>query len=355
MIFTARKWSFMSEITTVNDLVLQHAANNKRDETGGDSNNDNNNQQNNDKLDPNKKDGAPDDKAEIARLKQELEDLKKTPPKKEEIVQKTPEELAKEKSLYEANLIQFAAANDEMKPEEFSKLSALQAKADQDLVFDRFAADHREDNPAADEDEIRAAFEEEYKIKSTNEKTRARGESRLKKEAGEMRAPLVSSYEKVKNRFDNETQIRQSYPGYVQKIEDFASESIPAKMEIFNDKDGEEDVLVDMDLTDVQKKEITDTVSKAIQTPENYALYKEGKLDEIKEKVKNITELVLWSKHRNEALKKLASAFSERGVKKARIGPTESFALRQQDPTPTDKKTRTDKEQEVLDSLNRKK
>lgn len=340
----------MAETPTVNDLVLQHAANNKKDETGGDIQ-----QQQDNKPDVIDKPDVPDDKAELERLRQELAELKKAPPKKEEATQKTPEEIGKEKALYEANLIQFAAANDEMKPDEFSKLSSLQAKADQDLVFEQFSADHKEDNPDADVDEIRAAFEDEYKIKSTNEKTRARGEARLKKEAGEMRAPLSNSYEKVKNRFDNETQIRQTYPDYAKKLEGFASESIPLKMEIFKDKDGEEDVSVDLDLTDVERKDITDTVSKALQTPETYALYKEGKFDEIKEKVKNVTEVVLWNKHRNAAIKKVSATFLDRGIKKARIGPTESFALNQQNPTPTDKKSRTDKEQEVLDSLNKKK
>lgn len=339
----------MAEITTVNDLVLQHAANNKREENSG------NNQQQQDNPDLISKPEVPDDKVELERLRQEIAELKKAPPKKEEAAQKTPEEIAKEKSLYEANLIQFAAANDEMKPDEFSKLASLQAKADQELVFEKFAADHKEDNPEADEDEVRAAFEDEYKIKSTNEKTRNRGASRLTKEAGEMRAPLVNSYEKVKNRFDSETQIRLTYPDYAKKLEGFASESIPLKMEVFKDKDGDEDVSVDLDLTEVERKEITDTVSKSMQTPETYALYKEGKFDEIKEKVKNVTEVVLWNKHRNAALKKVSATFLDRGVKKARIGPTESFALNQQNPSPTDKKSRTDKEQEVLDSLTKKK
>lgn len=339
----------MSDTTTVNDLVTKHAEELK--EKGAGEQSQTNTEKKEEVIVETTTTTEPDLKAELERLRKENEELKKTPAKKEPEKAKTPEELANEKAVYDANLIQYAATSGDLKPEDFTKLHTLRSKEDRDLVFEKFAADHKEDNPDADEEEIQNAFDEEYKIKSVNEKVRMRGAGRLSKEAGEIRSPLTSSYEAVKGRFDRENEVRTDYPAFSKKVEEITVASIPAKLEVFKDKDGEEDVLVDLDLTDAQRKDITEKVAKKMNTPKTYALYKDGKLEDIQKKTKEVTEALIWNEYRQDALKKVAATYNDRGIKKARVGPNNPFPLTETDISAGARKGREDAAAEVLASL----
>lgn len=337
----------MSETLTVNELVTKHAEELQEKGSGEKS------QTSTDEKTTTTEE--PDLKAELERLKKENEELKKPTSKKEPEKAKTPEELAKEKVIYDANLIQFAATTGDLKPEDFTKLDTLRSKADRDLVFERFSADHKEDNPDADPDEIQNAFDEEYKIKSVNDKVRQRGEQRMAKEAGEIRTPLTSSYEKVKGRFDSENEVRQNYPAFSSKVDEITAASIPTKIDVFKDKDGEEEVSVDLDLTDAQRKDIAEKVAKKMNSPKTYALYKEGKLEDIQKKTQEVAEALIWKEYRQDALKKVAATYNERGIKKAKVGPNNPFPLNDKNQSGNRQKGNVDAEQEVLDSLQGKK
>lgn len=344
----------MTEATTVNDLVTKHAEE-LQEKGSGEKSQTKTEVKEEREVEKTTSSGEPDLKAELERLKKENEELKKPPHKKEPEKAKTSEELAKEKSIYDANLIQFAATTGDLKPEDFTKLDTLRSKADRDLVFEKFSADHKEDNPEADAEEIQNAFDEEYKIKSANDKVRHRGEQRLTKEAGEIRSPLTNTYEKVKGRFDSENEVRQNYPAFSTKIEEIAAASIPTKVDVFKDKDGEEEVLVDLDLTDAQRKDIAEKVTKKMNTPKTYELYKEGKLEDIQKKTKEVTEALIWKEFRQDALKKVASTYNDRGVKKAKVGPNNPFPLNDKNGSGNRQKGNVDAEREVLDSLEGKK
>jgi DNA-directed RNA polymerase subunit beta' len=107
------------------------------------------------------------------------------------------------------------------------RLETVKNTADEDLVFNEFAAEvkdeilERLDDDAEEEDilaEIRKEFEAEYPIHSKNEKQRARAEAKLKKAAAEIRSPLESSFNNASQRYDDEASVRAAFPKYQQSV-----------------------------------------------------------------------------------------------------------------------------------------
>ena len=76
------------------------------------------------------------------------------------------------------------------------------------------------------------------KLDSDNEKVKARAEAKLAKRAAELRSPHTSAYEKTRKDYDEERDLRQTFPNFTKKIEDFSKEFIPEKYEFFKTKDG---------------------------------------------------------------------------------------------------------------------
>ena len=359
----------MPEITTVNDLVLKHAEENKLTQ-------DNGNQQQQTQVEkkdegdaepPEQQQAASEAKQEkdpVAELLKELnldsiDSLKEKLKPKAEQKELSPEDKAKEDEKFKADLIRYAVDNG-MKVEDFSKLDALKSKADKDLVFENWLSENKDDYEGlTDEQKAEQAkedFEEEYKLNSGDEKKKAKALAKITKEAAAIRSPLESSYKKVEADYRNEVSIKQEYPNYAKKIDSIVSENVPTKFEVFKTKDGEEDVVVSVDITEKEQKEITKELSKRLQTPETYKLYKDGKFEEIKVMADKIKDNLLWEKKRDEGFNEMARTFTERGKKKAPIvGATNPFPIVKENAGAAAKKSGTDAEQEVLDSLNRRK
>lgn len=291
---------------------------------------------------------------DVAALKAELEALKKQLEQKTPQAELTPEEKAKQQELEEAELIRYAVKEGKMKLEDFDKYKAVQKAADRDLVFEDWKSEFKEDNPDIDEEDFedaaKRAFEEEMKLNSDNEKVKARAEAKLAKRAEELRNPHKTAYEKTKKDYDEERDLRQTFPNFTKKIEDFSKEFIPEKYEFFKTKDGNEDVLVDLDITETDKKEIADTVSKEMQTPEIYTLYKQGKLEEIRDIAKKKADDLVFAKSKEQGLKKIAEVFETRGKQKAAIGAKNSFAINQSRSSNSDKQVGMSAREEVLRS-----
>lgn len=352
------------EITTVNDIVTQHAAKLKESSevknppepkpeppAGGEPKD-------------TKNDVAPDPVKDFLKELgvESVDALKERLKPKEPDHVESPEEKEKRENLYRVEMQKFAVEQGLMKPDEFVKLEAIKAKDNQALVFESWLPSWKEENPDVDpaEAEARAKedFESEYHLNSTNEKTKARGLAKIEKEAKEIRNPLESSYTKVKKEFDEDRAVAKELPGYDKKLAGFIQENIPSKVKLFETKDGEETVPVEIELTDDQRKDIYEKVTKRIRNSSTFQLYKKGDEKQLQELAKREAESEIWSQHRESGLKKIAETFlkrgDERGYKRGSVGAKNPFPL-VDNGTGDAGKDKGTAEQEVLNSLQGKK
>lgn len=352
------------EIITVDSLVQQHAK--PKEDTGAQTTNDNKEKtadntggerQTNDDL-------APDPVKDLLKELnvESLDALKdRLKPKEAEKVE-SPEERQKREDLYRVEMQKYAVENGLMKPDEFMKLEQLKAKDNQALVFENWLSSWKEENPDVDpanaETQSKEDFEAEYHLNSANEKTKARGMAKIEKEAKELRSPLEGSYTKVKTEFDEDREIAQNLPDYNKKMAGFIQENIPEKIKLFETKDGDETIPVEIELTADQRKAIYAKVDQKLRNSSTYQLYKKNDLKQLQEIAKKEAEAEIWNEHRQVGLQKIAETFLKRGddkgYKRGAIGAKNPFPLTQ------DNKNHGgvdlgSAEKQVLDSLNGKK
>lgn len=282
-------------------------------------------------------------------------------PKDPDHVEST-EEKEKRENLYRVEMQKYAVENGLMKPDDFVKLENLKGKEDRALVFESWLPSWKEENPDVDpadaEQQAREDFEAEYRLNSENEKTKNRGLAKIAKEAKEMRGPLESSYTSLKQEFDEDRAVKSDSPAFVKKLNGFIQENIPAKVKLFEGKDGEEAVPVEIDLTDDQRKAIYKKVSEKIMNSSTYQLYKKGDEKQLQEIAKREAEAAIWAEQRDVALNKIAETFLKRGdasgYKRGRVGATNPFPL-VGDGKQTDGGDKGTAQQQVIDSLQGKK
>lgn len=283
-------------------------------------------------------------------------DAKLKEEKKEE-KELTPEEKAKQQEIYEAELHAYSVKNGKMSLSDISKLGELKKAQDRDVIFEKFKKEFKEDNPDIAEEqfdaELNQAFEDEYKLSSKNEKTKLRGETRLAKEAKEVRSPLEQVYERTKGEYDEEAAIRKTYPEFAKKVETVSSEIIPEKYDFFKKKDGDEEVPVEIPISAEDKKTIAAQLTKEMQTPEVFEMYQKGNIDGINSLSKSRLESILWTKYKDQGLEEVSQKFETRGFAKGQVGSKNSFALNQEKNVDQANKLKKGEEarQEVLDNL----
>lgn len=247
----------------------------------------------------------------------------------------SPEEKEKRENLYRVEMQKYAVENGIMKPDDFVKLENLKGKDDQALVFESWLTAWKEENPDADPADAdrlaREDFESEYRLDSKNEKTKNRGLAKITKEAKELRSPLEGSYAKLKEDFDQDRTVKNDYPDFNKKVSGFIQENIPSKVKLFEGKDGDEAVPVEIELTDDQRKEVYQKVVKKIMNSSTYQLYKKGDMKQLQELAKREAEATIWNDQRDAGLNKIAETFlkrgDEKGYKRGAIGARNPFPL----------------------------
>lgn len=354
------------ESTTVNSLVENHAAKLLEKESGP-------NQESTTVTDPPPAGGTEtktDPPAELPKpdytdLFKELgvdniDSLKeKLKPKTEEKVL-SPEEKAKQEGIYKASVQKYAVENGVMNLEDFTKLENLKTRDDKDLVFENWLPAWKEDNPdidAAEADRLaKEEFEAEYKLSSTNEKAKARGLSKIQKEAEGLRNPLENKFKSVKENYDGVRDVETNFPEFNKKVTGFIKEHVPEKVTVFKVKDGEEEVPIEVELSAADRVEILNIVGKKILANEgNYNLYKKGDMKALQELAKSEAETLIATRYRDTAAQKIAESFLSRGVKKgSTTGATVPFPLNDDGKTEATDGNRSAK-QIVMDGLHGKK
>lgn len=323
------------EILTVSDIATQHAAKLKESSEGATTETkvttqETTTEKNTDPPAPN----PLDDLLKEYNL-ESIDDLKSRLKPKEEGKVESPEEKEKRENLYRVEMQKYAVETGQMKPDDFVKLENLKAKDDRALVYESWLPSWKEENPGVDpadaDRQAQADFESEYRLNSENEKTKNRGLSKITKEAKEIRKPLESAYDKVKGDFDEDRTVKSDYPDFNKKVSGFIQEHIPAKVKLFETKDGEESVPVEIELTDDQRKAVYAAVSKKIMNAGTYQMYKKGDLKGLQELAKKEAEATIWNDQREAGLTKIAETFlkrgDEKGYKRGVIGAKQPFPL----------------------------
>lgn len=275
---------------------------------------------------------------------------------KEEPPAKSPEEKQREEDLYRTQMQTFAVENGLMKPDDFVQLENLKGKEDRSLVYERWLPSWREENqdvkPEEAEQRAREDFEAEYQLNSPNEKTKARGLSRIAGEAKAIRSPLETSFDKTKKEYDSDRAIQSDMPDFNKKVSGFIQENIPAKVKLWEVKDGEEMVQIEEELTDKDRKDIYQEVAKEMNTAGIYQLYKKGDLSQIQQIAKQKADTLIWNRNKEKALIKIKDTFHARGFKAGKSGGARSpFPLTPNKGAPA-KKEFVSAEEEVMASLN---
>lgn len=323
------------ESTTVNSLVESHAA--KLQETESSSNTEDTQEKDPPAggADPAKTDppavDPPKQVVDYTELFKELgvdsiDSLKEKLKPKVEDKPESPEEKEKRESVYQASLQKYAVENGSMKLEEFTTLENLKAKDDQTLVFENWLPGWKEDNPNVDPVEAdrlaKAEFESEYKLNHENDKVKAKGVSKIQKEAAEIRTPLENRLKAVKENYDGVRDVETNFPEFNKKVTGIVKEFIPEKFTVHTLKDKvgekEEDVPIEVELSPADRVEILTTIGKSIlENEKNYALYKKGDFKALQEIAKKETEALISTKYRDAGAQKIAETFLARGTKRS--------------------------------------
>lgn len=194
-----------------------------------------------------------------------------------------PEDVRKRNAEVEkADFLKVSAEEGIMNVDEYSDYERISKRPDQELVYEKFAAEFKADNPEATDELIRTEFNAEYKLDSENAKAKTRGESRLKKEAEDLRSPLTGKYNSAKSFVDTVRLTRKEQPAFEKFIDDLVQELTPDTFNIAKAKDDTENDADELDIPVKFTKEQRAEISKLFKSPKYFASYLENK-DKLKE------------------------------------------------------------------------
>lgn len=198
-----------------------------------------------------------------------------------------PDEEKKEKeNIEKANFLKFSAENKLLQLDDYNKFESLKSKSDKDLVFEKYTEEYKADHPEIeDEEELREAAEEdfnyEYKLNSSSDAAKKRGEAKLAKEAKELRSPVESKITAAQEQYKENKNIRETYPKFEKFMDEAILKNAPDKLVAQTIKVGDEDVEIQIDLT----KEDREAMAKAFKTPKSFQLFTTGKPEDIQAKI----------------------------------------------------------------------
>lgn len=239
----------------------------------------------------------------------------------------------KKQNLEKAEFLKYSAENDLYKVEDYNKLESIKSKSDKDLVYENWFPKWKEENPGVAPDQVESLakeeFEEEYRLNSTNEKTKNRGIDKLKREASELRSPLEKSYNSAYERFSEDKKMLSKIPEFNKFMDELIKEATPDKVVLFKTKEGEEEIAIDVELTKEQKDELGKTFKNA-KVFSSFATNEEAKLGEWKAKIQKKIEGFIKINNFEAANKKSYDAGKGVGTKQgSNTGADNSFALQE--------------------------
>jgi len=265
-------------------------------------------------------------------IKKELEELRAFRESNKPADTKTPEQIAKEAETKRADFIKYSVDEDLMKVDDFSKFETFKSKADRDLVYESWFENWKAENPDVEKEEISAQaqrdFEEEYKLNSSNEKVKARGESRLHKEAKEIRNPLETSYKSAETQYQHYQTAKENLPKFHKAIDEIVKGSVPEEL-VYKTKEGEEDITIEgVKITAEDKVEIAKMFKEHKDSKYFVSfLQKKGDTTELKSAISKKIEGYLTNKYSKQIQDAIYEKAKGIGLAQGVKGSKNPFAL----------------------------
>lgn len=201
----------------------------------------------------------------------------------------SPEEKIQKENIAKANFLKFSAeqkdekGNPLLKIEDYNQYESLKAKPDQELVFENFKKEYKEDHPEiTDPEELEEAakddFEYEYKLKEGfSESAKKKGLAKIARDAKDLRSPSESKVTAAQTRFKEYGIYQESYPKFEKFIKESITKNTPDKTILFKAKDGEEEIPIEIELTQKER----DAMFKEFSTPKTFHKFLNAKPEEI--------------------------------------------------------------------------
>ncbi len=235
------------------------------------------------------------------------------------------EEVKKQAALERVNFQKYAVERG-FATDDFNKYESLSSKAERDLVFEQFAAEEKADNPDITDQELKEAFETEYKLNSDNEKARAKGEARLKKDAAEIKKPAETAWKTAQDSYNEEKAAYVKQKEFKSIIKNTFEKEIPGKF-TFKGKDGDEDIVLEVDVT----PELRSKIEKSYDSDKTFVkfLTHNGKPEEFAASISSKIKSHIKAELSDMAVQKAIEAGIGRGTKKgSTVGAENPYALK---------------------------
>lgn len=242
---------------------------------------------------------------------------------------KTAEELQQDAEIDRANFQKYSVENKLMKNDDFATRESLKAKSDSDLVFEDFSKQYKEDHPEVDQEEIeqqaKTAFENQYHVNSADKTLKTKGEKLLKRDATELRTPTETAYNTAKERYEEHKTIQGKHPEYVKFFNDISKETLPDKITLFKGKEGDEEIPIEVAITEEDKKAVEEKFFKNVKT---FQKFMSGKTEEVKvELVAKINSFIRQRKMEEGFTKAWEKAHGVGLAKGSETGAGQPFAV----------------------------
>lgn len=242
---------------------------------------------------------------------------------------KTAEQIAQEADVDDANFRKYSVESNLMKNSDFSAYESVHARKDEDLVFEDFSKQYKEDHPEVSDEDIetqtRVAFENQYHINSQDKTLKTKGEKLLKKEAGDLRIPVESVYNKAKENYEERKAIAAKHPEYVKFFDGVVKEILPSKITIFTGKEGETEIPIEVEITEEDRKAVEEKFFKSAKT---FSRYISGKPEDVKGELSSKINSFIRQRKMEEAFSQTWEKAHGIGVGKgSEVGAGQPFSL----------------------------
>lgn len=243
--------------------------------------------------------------------------------------QKPEEEKKKQAELDEIDFRKYAVEKDLAKVEDFETYGKLTAKEAKDLVWEKHLQEFKEDNPEIeDEAELLSAakddFNKTYKLEGFSEKQKERGLAKLSKEAKELISPIESKITKAKEDYSNYKHAVKTYPDFEKTVLAKVKETTPEKLLAYKFKDGEEEIAVEIDLTEEDRK----NMAKSFSSNKTFYKFNNEPKDKFEKELVDKMQSWLWVNKKAEITKALVEQGINVGRKKGSdIGAENPFPV----------------------------
>lgn len=263
------------------------------------------------------------------------------------------EEKAKLEQLDNLEFRKYSISNDFLKDEDFDKHKNIVSKSNYDLVFEKHLAEFKEDNQDIDESDLFDAakedFEYTYKLNSEKESVKNRGLAKIEKEANELKAEVERPFSSAKEKYELAKSVAKNYPEFEKFVSETVKKNTPEKAIIYNIKDGENEIPVEIELTQEDRNEM----SKAFSKHTNYHKFTKGSQEEFAAELDNKMQSWILANKKEQILSKAVEAGIGIGkAKGSNIGATAPFPIVSKNTNMSDEAKKT-LEEEIRESHNR--